>query len=666
MGHPTERGTTPDQTTPEPASSIPEPPADAPYEPPVRAYEERSLGTVRAPRQGPPTGDPTQALPVVTAPGAAGSQAVPGSQAAPGAPGAPTPPSSGSPIQGLQGDGAPSRLPKVAAWTGLGLVIAAGSYVGAQWLVSDKVPQDTTVVGVEIGGMTASAAVAALEQGVGPRAAEPITVTAGDASSTVDPADAGLAFDAEATVAGLTGFSLSPARLWDHLVGAEEVPPVVDVTSSTLDATLAGVAESLRKEPVDGTVTFADGEAVATPAEDGTEVVVEEAADVLVSGWLVEDGPFALPTRAVEPQIDQATTDAALAEAEKIVSAPVRVTVGGQSPELPEGVLAQATTFVQADGALKPQFDGETLTSAIVDRTNDLLTEPNDAHFEFSGGKPVIVGGEPGTTLEPEAVAEAVGQAALGDERATELEMVQKDPETSRQALEELGIKEVVASFSTPLTSEPVRTKNLVRGAQLVTGTLVEPGQTFSLLDTLSPITVENGYFAAGIVNNGVHTEGVGGGLSQMATTTYNAGYFAGYDDVEHRPHSYWFTRYPPGREATIYVGSLDVKFKNDTPYGALMQSWVSGGELHVAIWSTKHYEVRTSDSGKRNVVPTTTVHRSGPDCENYPAGNDGFSITNYRKVYLDGDLVKDESYQWTYKPDNGIVCGAPSDGGQG
>jgi vancomycin resistance protein YoaR len=425
------------------------------------------------------------------------------------------------------------------------------------------------------------------------------------------------------------------------------------------------VSDSLRVEPVDGTVTFADGKAVATPAEDGTEVVVDEAADVVVAGWLVEPDPFELPTQAVAPPVDQAATDAALAEAQQIVSAPVRVAVGGQSPEIPERVLAQATSFVPADGALEPQFDGKKLTSAIVDRTNDLLTEPNEAHFEFSGGEPVIVGGEPGTTLDPEAVSQAVGQAALGDERATEVELVQNDPETSREALENLGVEEVVSSFSTPLTSEPIRTKNLERGAELLTGALVKPGETFSLIDTLSPITVENGYYAAGIVSNGIHTEGVGGGLSQMGTTTYNAGYFAGFDDVEHRPHSYWFDRYPAGREATIYVGALDVKFKNDTPYGALMQSWVSGGELHVRIWSTEHYEVRTSDSGKRNVVPTTTVHRTGADCEPYPAGNDGFSITNYRKVYLDGDLVKDESYSWTYKPDNGIVCDAPAGDGQ-
>jgi vancomycin resistance protein YoaR len=649
MGHPTERDTAPDQNTTDSGSTTPERAVDPeratdaghgdrPYEPPVRAYESRVLGTVSAPPAGPPRGEPTQALPVLSAPS--------------------------SPLEGLSGDGAPSRLPKVAAWTGLGLVIAGGLYVGAQWYLGDAVPRQTTVAGIDIGGLETADAVAALEGGLGPRAAEPIAVTAGEASSTLDPATAGLTFDAEGTIDELTGFSLSPGRLWDHLVGAEDVPPAVDVDPAALETALAGVAESLRKEPVDGTVTFADGAPVATPAEEGTEIDVDAAADVVTEGWLVTDGPFELPTQTIQPAVDQAATDAALAEAQQIVSAPVRVAVGGQNPELPERVLAEATSFVPADGALQPQFDGERLTTAIVERTSDLLTEPNDAHFEFQGGRPVIVGGEPGQTLDPAAVAEAVGQAALGTERTTEVALVQQDPERSREALEKLGVNEVVSSFATPLTNEPVRTKNLVRGAQLLTGTLIEPGETFSLIDSISPITEANGYFAAGVVSNGVHTEGVGGGLSQMGTTTYNAGYFAGYDDVEHRPHSYWFTRYPPGREATIYIGALDVKFKNDTPYGALMQSWVAGGQLHVAIWSTKHYEVQTSDSGKRNIVPTTTVISTDPECEYYPAGQDGFSITNYRKVYLNGQLVKDESYPWTYKPDNEVVCRAPGGGG--
>jgi len=648
--------------------SATEPPADeVPYEPRVRLYEQRVIATVAA-----PTGAPTQALPTVAAaepfaPPAAAAFAAPppgAGTAAPVPPAGPSgpvePPSAGSPLDGLAGDGAPSRAPKVALWAGVGLVVVAGLYAGAQWAVAGSVPKGTSVAGVEIGGMDAAAAAAALDDGLAARVAEPVTVQAGEASSTVDPAEAGLAFDAEGTVDGLTGFSLSPAHLWEHLVGGGEVAPVVDVDRTTLTETISGLEESLQVEAVDGTVGFSGGKAVATEAKAGSQVVVDDAVDAVTDAWLVTSGPVDLPTEAVEPAVTQAATNAGLAEAEQVVSAPVEVEVGDQSAELGPKVLAKATSFTNVDGTLEPQFDGERLVSAVVNRTDDLLTEPDDAHFVFEGGKPVVEGGEQGTTLDPDDTASAVGKAALGDERTTQLELTERDPERTKEALEGMGVKEVVSSFSTPLTSDTVRTRNLVRGAELVTGTLVAPGETFSLLDTLSPVTAANGYVSSGVISNGAHTDAIGGGLSQMATTTYNAGYFAGYDDAGHQPHSYWFERYPAGREATIYVGAIDMKFTNDTPYGAVMQSWVSGGEVHVAIWSTPYYEVKTSAGDRSNVVPATTVHNTGASCEAYPGGSDGFTITNYRKVFHDGEQVKDESKTWTYKPDNGVVCDQP------
>nr|WP_251153357.1 VanW family protein [Cellulosimicrobium sp. Marseille-Q4280] len=450
---------------------------------------------------------------------------------------------------------------------------------------------------------------------------------------------------------------MNPVRLWEHLVGGEAKPPVVTVDEAALDAQVEALRGGLDVAPVDGTVQFVDGAPTATPATDGASVVMDSAVDAIATGWLVTDGPIELATEPVAPEITQEETDAALAEAQKVVSAPVVVTVGDQSPELPAETLAATASYAAADGALALTFDGTALVQAVVDRTNDLLTVPDDAHFVFSNGVPVIEGGAPGTTIDPAAIATAVTTAATGDDRTAPVELVESDPAQSVAALEALGVKEKVSEFSTPLTSEPVRTENLRVGASKVNGTLVLPGETFSLTEALSPITAAGGYRSAGIVQDGKHIEGVGGGLSQMATTTYNAGFFAGLEDVEHRQHSYWFTRYPAGREATIFVGSLDMRFKNDTPYGVLMQSWVGGGELHVAIWSTKHFEVETTASQKSNVVQPTTVTHTGADCVPQAAGNPGFSITNYRKVYLDGELVKDEADRWTYKPDNQVVC---------
>jgi len=537
------------------------------------------------------------------------------------------------------------------------VLVLGGLYTGAQWFYSDKVPSGTTVAGVDVGGLDRTTAQAELDKVLGPRAAEPITLTAGEASTTLDPATAGLALDTAATADELTAFSMNPGRLWEHLFGGKAEPPVLTVDQAALEQQVEALRAGLEVAPVDGTVQFVDGAPTSTPAADGSALVADEIAETLTAGWLVTDGAIELPTEPVAPAITQEETDAALAQAQKVVSAPVVVSVGGQSPELPPEALAAAASFPAADGALALSLDGAQLVQAVVDRTNDLLTAADDAHFVFRDGVPVIEGGEPGTTIDPAAISAAVATAATSDERIAPVELVESDPENSVAALEALGIKEKVSEFSTKLPNVPIRTENLRVGAEKVTGTLVKPGETFSLVDTLSPITREGGYHAAGVVENGKHTEGVGGGLSQMATTTYNAGFFAGLEDVEHRPHSYWFDRYPAGREATIYVGSIDMKFKNDTPYGVLMQSWVAGGELHVAIWSTKYYEVETTVGSKTNVVQPGTVTHSGADCEATPAGSPGFSIKNFRKVYLDGELVKDETYSWTYKADNQVVC---------
>src|SRR3712207_8047028 len=53
------------------------------------------------------------------------------------------------------------------------------------------------------------------------------------------------------------------------------------------------------------------------------------------------------------------------------------------------------------------------------------------------------------------------------------------------------------------------------------------------------------------------------------------------------------------------------MRFRNNTPYGALIQSWVDGGELHVRIWGTEHFEVQTTTSGRSDVVQPRRVHRS-------------------------------------------------------
>ncbi|MFC8798887.1 VanW family protein [Promicromonospora sp. NPDC057138] len=577
----------------------------------------------------------------------------------PGAPGGPAPAGQGS-FYGLAGDGAPSRGPKVALFAVLAAVVLFGIYALVAWTQSDTVPGETTVAGVDVGGLTQAEAASALTEQLAPRIKEPIALTAGEGKAQLSPGPSGLAIDAEATAADLTGFSLSPMRMWAHMFGGSEEELVLDIDDKKFSSAVAGLEDSLAVDPVDGTVGFVDGQAVKTDPEDGSRIVASETARIIKERWINEKGPFDLPVEAVAPTITQQQTDESFAVAQKVVSAPVTVSVGDQKPVLTPEVLSGLIRFEQRKDQLAIIVDKDATVAAIVDGTTNLLDVPDDAHFEFVGGRPTVVGGKSGTTLDAGEAAKAVRVAATSDNRETSVELVEQDPKETVESLKKLGVKEVISEFSTPLTNEPVRTQNLVRGAEMITGNLVKPGETFSLLEALAPITLENGYFDAGVVENGEHVEAVGGGLSQMATTSFNAGFFAGYDDVEHHAHSYWFPRYPMGREATIYVGAKDMKFTNDTPYGAVMQAFVSGGELTVRIWSTKYYTVQESTSPRTNIVPKTTIHDSSPDCEPYPGGEDGFSVTISRTVLHNGQVAKENSFSHSYNPDNPVVCDKP------
>jgi vancomycin resistance protein YoaR len=566
----------------------------------------------------------------------------------------------GSPLGVFAGSEAPpSRWPKVLLWSGLGLLVAAGVYLGAQWYFADRVPRGTTVAGIDIGGLESADAVERLTSELGSVATQPVPVTAGGVSSTVDPAAAGLAFDATETVAGLTEFTLNPGRLVAQLAGGDQEPPVTEVDAAALDTAMEVLATDLESPATSGTVGFVDGAPVRTEAVEGTTIDREAAEDVLTGSWLTAARPLELPTEVLEPDVTTEETDAAFALAQTVVSAPVTVRVADQTAEIPAADVAAASTFVVEDGDLALQVDGTLLTEAVVARTTDLLSDSADASFVFADGAPRIEPGTPGTTIDPAVLAEAVRGAATGTERTVDVELTQSDPAQSTEALEALGVVEKVSEFRTPLTAEPLRTENLRVAAEKVTGTLVRPGETFSLSDTIGPITTANGYKQAHVVVNGQIQYGTGGGLSQMSTTTYNAGFFAGMVDVEHTPHNYWFSRYPEGRESTLYEGSIDMRWRNDSPYGVLLQSWIADNHLYVAAWSTKHYEVTTTTSGRSNIVSPITEHKSGPDCAPQSSGSPGFSVTVTRqvKVIETGEVTIDEANSWRYRPQNAIVC---------
>jgi vancomycin resistance protein YoaR len=183
--------------------------------------------------------------------------------------------------------------------------------------------------------------------------------------------------------------------------------------------------------------------------------------------------------------------------------------------------------------------------------------------------------------------------------------------------------------------------------AKLVDGSVVDPGETFSLNAAMGPRTANRGFdYAPVIAADNVLRQGVGGGICQYATTLFNAVFFAGLPVVERQAHSLYISHYPIGRDATVAWGAIDFKFKNDTGRSIMIRSWIDGGALTVALVGKTGREVSYTTSGFYDIRKPAHAKSNprviydgdlGPGVIRWEKGIDGQSVRVERTV-KDGD----------------------------
>ncbi len=544
--------------------------------------------------------------------------------------------------------------------TGSCVVAVAAAYFGAAALISSQVPADATIAGVNIGSLNQDEARTALESEVVPLAQEPLKLTINDKDYTLDPVKAGLSLNVERTISDLTDFEINPVKLYERLTGDFSTQAVIEVDQDKLTAQLEKLAETADTKVAEGTIVFKDGRATLTDPVQGVELNVADAAAQITQGWEIAGPVIDLPAKVVEPEVSAQKLQAFYdQQVTSLLKGDVTLVSGEKTTTVSPKSMAAAATYAPADGEPKLSLDDEKLYAAAT-KNSDLSSTAKDAKIVLKDGKPSIQKSVKGISLETKDLGTKVLAASQSENRQAEVAMTETDAEFTTEDAQKLGIKEEIVEFSTPYpTYDTVRTKNLKAGSARVTGIVIKPGERFSLLDALGPITTANGYFSSGVVENGFSAEAVGGGLSQISTQMYNVGFLAGYDDITHKPHSRWFDRYPAGREATLWEGQVDMVWENNTPYGVMIQAWVSDNEVHTRLWSTKYWKVSQDSSGKYNQTDPTTVHNSADQCIPESGGKKGFSIdiTRYRETIDGSKKLPAETKSWTYSPWNKIVC---------
>lgn len=560
-------------------------------------------------------------------------------------------------------------------WLLLGLcapfLVAGGLLVGFRVAREGTLPR-LAVGGIQVGSMSEAEVRAVVRTLALRRGAEEVTVqrpvAAGlpPASLSSPAADLGYRLDVEATVREVLhrGRQANPlAALLDHLVGSfatVEVDPVQRLDEGRFEAWVARAVEELSVAASEGGLRFI-GTAVQPlyprPGALLDRAELRERARTAV----LTPGPdrIVVATTPVRPRTTADQVDRVLARARRALAGPVTLTSGTGSVTLtPEQVALVLETEV-VEGARGPGLrlvaDPRRLRRVLGDEVERLESPPVDASFAVVGGAVQVVPSRHGVAFDPEEAARKLVRAALRENRTAQLRGTPVEPELTTEEARALHITELVSTFTTYHPCCQPRVHNIHLIADLVDGHVVKPGEVFSLNEFVGERTPEKGFVPAPGITNGEFVDQYGGGISQFTTTMFNAIFFGGYEILEFQPHSYWFSRYPMGREATLSWPKPDLRFRNNTDAGVYIDTSYTDTSITVTLYGNTDVEVSSVTGQPHDVVPPPVECRPNPSLEKgeevvVQEGIQGFTVQVTRTLRYPNGRTETEVYTTRYR----------------
>ncbi len=532
-----------------------------------------------------------------------------------------------------------------------------------------EVLRNVSVNGLAMDGMDADRARLALQTMEAELSAEPALFTVDGTEFVLLPSEVGFDVGEEEAVAaaldaGRTGGLPGQFGWWlARLRGSEvEVPLTITVDAAAIEDVVAGWEEQAVDARVEeGHVEISGTRAVAVYPQKGRKIDRETATRLVGETMAALERPKVdIPVVDVEPTLTAADVDAAVEEANLVLAGPVTLSRDRPNVEVtftPEQLAAAFRSEVAANSPVRIDlfFDTEAVSRLLDPLRPDLELPPADASFRVNADDTVsLVPGHPGTIIDAAAVAEELFSAAKSFNRTGDFPFVEGvEPDFTTEEAEAMMPITLVSSFTTNHSCCEPRVANIQRFADIVDGTIVWPGQTLSLNELVGRRTTDKGFVPAPMIERGELVDDVGGGVSQFATTFYNAVFFGGYEDVEHSPHSIYISRYPEGREATISWPAPDLKFRNNTDAVVIIKTAYTDTSITVKFFGNNGgIEVEAAVSGRSNVTEPRERFEADPSVSPggeriRQSGSQGWTVTVTRTIrYPDGREPKVE--QWT------------------
>jgi len=545
-------------------------------------------------------------------------------------------------------------------------VAAAGAYLLARAAaLRDAELPGVSVAGVDVGGLDRAEAQARIAAVFGSRLARPVTVRVGTRSLTIEPA---ALFEVDAAATEARAFAAGRESLWPRIAAASglfaaerTVEPVLRMRPDARQA-LAAAVESVVRLPVSARVTMEDGRPVVRSGRPGVRVdaaaLLEELRALALSGESV----VVAPASRWFPEVTTADARAAAARADAALAAPVELTLSGERiGALPPARLAELLRFQPFGGGYELVLDRDGLARLLGPLLAPKTAKPVDATFEVKAERILVIPSRGGTRLARERAAAVVLAAALSPaSRSAEIPLAKAEADLTTREAKALGIHEVVSAFTTDMgASSPNRIHNVHLLGDLLDGTLLEPGETFSFNKVVGPRTPERGFLEGQMIFAGVLIPSIGGGVCQTATTVFNTAFEAGLPVAERLNHSFYISHYPMGRDATVSWGGPDLVFTNDLDHAILIEADYTDETFTVTFYGTRQgrtVEAETSEQTRLTkpklqfAVDPTAPPKSVRKTE---GGGPGFDVTVRRRVYEDGKLIREDEFFTRYTPEN-------------
>ena len=546
-------------------------------------------------------------------------------------------------------------------------------------IAEGEVPRNVSIAGIDVSGLSYDDAMLTIQAYEQQLQTTPAVFTVNEHPFRLDPSSVSVEADEvaavdEAITQRTEGGSIRRFFSWiGGFSNAVDVHLPITMDRVAIDDQLAIWQDAAIPNPAyEGAVLVTDSKVVVEYPQAGQQLEKLSSAEIVVETLSVlPDREARLPVIEHQPQVTDSDVDAAAVRVRRMINSDVVLTSSDidYSQTFTSDEIARA---VYTEISTNPVEVSILLDEAVV---QDIL-EPHKSEFELppvsaefkakiSNGEVYFIPGRYGTKMDLPGVTEELMKATQGSKTGLFPLLQGDEPRLTNEEAEAYGPMGLVSKFTTN-TPGKNRVHNIHLMADTVDEEVVFPGQTFSINETVGPRTLAKGYLEDCAIINGVvvcegHPANVGGGVSQFSTTFYNAVFYGCYEDVEHKPHSLYFKKYPEVIEATMGYPSPDVKFRNNSDAPIIIRTAYTGSTVTVLFYGNNGGKKCTADWGERtNPEEYETVYVSADDEEELDldpgqekqvqSGINGFTQTVTRVIkHPDGTTEREKTWSWRY-----------------